>query len=490
MAHDRPPRLVSIGVPQPNEQSLEKRKTTVGSGSDNDLRVIRASVSNHHAIVKRRFGRYRVADLNSTNGTYVNGRRISKSTLIAKGDELRVGDARFIFLDPPAPGRAHKSRFSPKTLLLFLFLLFVAGFGLTEYLISQSALNRLAQLEGRSAQRADGTPSPRPAVAKRIVPSSKATHVSGTTPTASALPLPANKEAAPVPDWLQRVNYWRASAKLPAASAATDLIPSLTAHAHYLVMNRNALQVGAAMHTEDPKLPGYSREGLTAAQHAGGDVIPPGPQMSGAQEIDAWIGIPFHRASILNRYLLHVGLGNYCERGICAAVLGCEFQQFWSASEEKEFPQPVEFPSDGSTLPKELRTIGGEWPDPLSGCPGYSSPAGQAISLQFDNRFIPKLATFSIARDGVASIETCGFDSTTYLNPDQFVQDWGRKVMTDDAEVVLVPRASLVPGATYSVTITVEGRHRPYPSWPTANGPWSTFAGQSKTYTWSFSVGR
>jgi hypothetical protein len=144
------------------------------------------------------------------------------------------------------------------------------------------------------------------------------------------------------------------------------------------------------------------------------------------------------------------------------------------------FPDPVEFPPAGTSLPPQLVIMGGEWPDPLSSCPGYVSPAGEAITLQFDSRFIPKLLAFSLMHDGNA-VETCGYDSTSYVNADPFVQDWGRKAMTGNAEIVLVPRAPLAPGATYTVAINVEGQ---------SNGPSSTFAGQTKRYTWSFSVDR
>jgi len=56
-----------------------------------------STVSRHHASVTSREGRYELADLNSTNGTFVNGQRLTGSTWIDKGDQVRFGEARFVF---------------------------------------------------------------------------------------------------------------------------------------------------------------------------------------------------------------------------------------------------------------------------------------------------------------------------------------------------------------------------------------------------------
>jgi hypothetical protein len=50
--------------------------------------------------VTRREGRYELADLNSTNGTFVNGQRLSGSVAVKQGDEIRFGEVRFLFSAP------------------------------------------------------------------------------------------------------------------------------------------------------------------------------------------------------------------------------------------------------------------------------------------------------------------------------------------------------------------------------------------------------
>src|SRR5687768_5520896 len=52
----------------------------------------KGNVSKHHAKLLLRDGRFIVADLKSTNGTYVNGRKIAQATIVREGDKIYVGD--------------------------------------------------------------------------------------------------------------------------------------------------------------------------------------------------------------------------------------------------------------------------------------------------------------------------------------------------------------------------------------------------------------
>lgn len=54
-------------------------------------------VSARHALVRARNGSPTVSDLGSTNGTFVNGERISAETALRPGDELSVGSTRMIY---------------------------------------------------------------------------------------------------------------------------------------------------------------------------------------------------------------------------------------------------------------------------------------------------------------------------------------------------------------------------------------------------------
>lgn len=63
---------------------------TVGRGLDNDVHLDDASVSRHHAELVRESGRLEVRDLTSTNGTWVNARRVTVSP-VQVGDQLAFG---------------------------------------------------------------------------------------------------------------------------------------------------------------------------------------------------------------------------------------------------------------------------------------------------------------------------------------------------------------------------------------------------------------
>ena len=70
---------------------------TIGRLGNNDLVLTDPSVSRHHAelTVVGESG-YRVADLESMNGVYVNGRRV-RERMLSDGDELEIGDVRLSF---------------------------------------------------------------------------------------------------------------------------------------------------------------------------------------------------------------------------------------------------------------------------------------------------------------------------------------------------------------------------------------------------------
>ena len=67
---------------------------TVGRASDNHLVVDDPEVSRHHARLEADGGGWRVVDLGSTNGTWVNGARVREAT-IDVGDDVSFGGARF-----------------------------------------------------------------------------------------------------------------------------------------------------------------------------------------------------------------------------------------------------------------------------------------------------------------------------------------------------------------------------------------------------------
>lgn len=69
---------------------LKADKTTIGRVDDNTFPITEASVSSHHCEVLLRGTDVVIHDLNSTNGTFINGEKITESVL-KPGQTLRLG---------------------------------------------------------------------------------------------------------------------------------------------------------------------------------------------------------------------------------------------------------------------------------------------------------------------------------------------------------------------------------------------------------------
>jgi pSer/pThr/pTyr-binding forkhead associated (FHA) protein len=61
------------------------------AGRQGNLPVTDEHASNHHALFQSAHNLWYVEDLGSTNGTYLNGRRIYSSQRLRKGDKIRIG---------------------------------------------------------------------------------------------------------------------------------------------------------------------------------------------------------------------------------------------------------------------------------------------------------------------------------------------------------------------------------------------------------------
>jgi len=68
----------------------DKEVITIGRNADNDIQIDNLSVSKKHAKITRDKGGYSIEDLNSTNGTYLNEKMISKGQM-SHQDVVTVG---------------------------------------------------------------------------------------------------------------------------------------------------------------------------------------------------------------------------------------------------------------------------------------------------------------------------------------------------------------------------------------------------------------
>ncbi len=199
-ASKRAARLVGIAGFAKGEYLLTKRKVALGSASENDCVIPDASISRRHALIRRRFGRHWITDLGSTNGTFVNGRRIAASTRIEKGDEVRLGTARFVFLSASAESLDREARrTSLKAALVVLLLLFAAGFSIGEFFIHHGALQRLASVPHGYRQPVPAATNP-----KRSMPRARiAASAASVTPEVTS-----TSPDGVMPEWLMRATVW------------------------------------------------------------------------------------------------------------------------------------------------------------------------------------------------------------------------------------------------------------------------------------------
>jgi pSer/pThr/pTyr-binding forkhead associated (FHA) protein len=80
------------------EYNMTKERYTVGRLPDNDIRIDNAAVSGHHSLIINILNDSFLEDLNSTNGTYVNGKLIKKHAL-QHDDVITVGHHQLRFLE-------------------------------------------------------------------------------------------------------------------------------------------------------------------------------------------------------------------------------------------------------------------------------------------------------------------------------------------------------------------------------------------------------
>jgi hypothetical protein len=463
------PRLVSTGTDAPDFELIAET-TAIGSAAGNDFTIADPTVSRRHATIIHLDNSFRITDLGATNGTYVNGSRISAPVELKNGDELRFGAAVFRFAHPVrSPLGNARSR---KTMVLLISgLVFAAGFAITIYLVN------FDRLQGATETSTSVPPSPVDASSVASL-NSVPTPVTGTAPDAVPSAAVSDSDAnVPSPNtddsWLRSLNGYRENAGLPPVTENNRFSRGDYLHSRYIVKNygkqiAERANLGAEMHFEDPSKPWYTVEGKNAG--LAGDVdqfwSPRGPS-SPSWAIDNWMQSPFHRLPILNPHLHSVGYGSICEDAVCIASLNLNSDVDPMLSAPEKLSAPIEYPPNGASI--ELNSFDGEWPDPLTSCSGYSVPAGYPITLQLGSLVNSGISSYSLKQTAptTAALEACAFDGNNYDNPDPGTQNMIRNQLTNFGAVVMIPRAPLAAG-DYSVSITAGGHE----------------------YAWSFSVQR
>ena len=284
----------------------------------------------------------------------------------------------------------------------------------------------------------------------------------------------ASGAPAGTPSWLQAVNDYRALGGLPPVTEEASWSAGGVLHSKYMV------KTGTISHDEDPGSPWYTPEGDLAAEN--GNVAVSGTTAyTDVDAVNDWMSGPFHGIGILDPRLTQSGFGSFREAGAP-----------WEAGATLDVirglngPEPTSsfmWPGNGAVHPL-LSYDGGEFPDPLTSCSGYSEPTGPPVYLLLTST--PDVSATSFSRGGT-QLDHCVFDGTDYANPDPGTQSLGRNVLEGRHAVVLMPRSPLSNGDTYDVSITSGGQLYSWSFIAGSGGPGGTEV--NRTITLDLKVG-
>lgn len=98
-----PKMIVSIDGVVIKEVQLTKDRTSVGRRPYNDIVIDNLAVSGEHAVLQMSGNEVHIEDLNSTNGTYVNGKAVKK-LLLQNGDTVEIGKYRIRYVNDAVAG--------------------------------------------------------------------------------------------------------------------------------------------------------------------------------------------------------------------------------------------------------------------------------------------------------------------------------------------------------------------------------------------------
>ena len=250
------------------------------------------------------------------------------------------------------------------------------------------------------------------------------------------------------PSWLERVNFYRATAALPPVAEDPSLSTAILEHARYMV------QHDVVAHSQRAGARGATRTGAAAAaaSNLAGSLSALEPEN---WAVDVWMQAPFHAIGILDPALTHVGFGIYREPdGQIQTAAGIDVLS--GRRRTRRAAYPIVWPADGAWIP--LTAYTDEYPNPLSSCAGYAAPAGLPLIVQMGNGATePRVTGSSIAEEG-RPLDHCVFDQGSYRNRDAAQQRLGRAILASRNAIVLIPRRPLVPGSMYRAIVKVNGR--------------------------------
>ena len=270
----------------------------------------------------------------------------------------------------------------------------------------------------------------------------------------AADPNPPNKKNAPAEKSLEekvvdRINHYRNIAGLDPVVLDPELSKACQAHANYLMVNdiTSRTHTSSSIHSENPKLPGYTKEGADIASQSdiGYDIYP-------LISIDSVMKTVFHRVNgILDPTVISTGIG-YISK------LEKREKKEWvvigsKSNYKKVIPNPVSFPTDGQQdVPLNYSS---ERPDPIPyDMDSKRGNAGFPITITFYNVNCPSQADGVLQK--IKGKKKEKVDAWFYSPDAPADEEYGKNV------IYLIAKDRLEPKTTYEVTVTGTLNNKPW----------------------------
>ena len=100
------------------QESFEKNEVTIGRVQGNDVILPKGNISKRHSRIVLKDGKFIIVDLKSTNGTYVNGKKITAPQVVKASDKIYIGDFT-IQIQPNGAAEPRPGRSAPDEIDLF-----------------------------------------------------------------------------------------------------------------------------------------------------------------------------------------------------------------------------------------------------------------------------------------------------------------------------------------------------------------------------------
>ncbi len=113
------PRLVILSEGLTGKaHELSAEKTTIGRVEDNAFQIPEASVSSHHCEILLRGPDIVLRDLNSTNGTFINGQQLAGEAILKAGQIIRLGQVEMRLENVEAKSAAASKKLPDQTMVI------------------------------------------------------------------------------------------------------------------------------------------------------------------------------------------------------------------------------------------------------------------------------------------------------------------------------------------------------------------------------------